>query len=129
MTRPLSTLLKYILNQWNSTSPNPLPGDDGVPVDYIEKLADLLEKHVDLDAILQLAGSAEARTPTSADVSSSGSDSPTSSLTDSLPPLLPSPSKIVRIGVARDAAFCFYYHENLALLQGEGIRIVLGLQG
>lgn len=87
-----------------------------MPLDYVEQLADLVEKNLDLDAILQLAGTAEARAGVS---SSAHSDSPPHSPSNALPPLLPSPSKTVRIGVARDAAFCFYYHENLALLQSE----------
>lgn len=38
-------------------------------------------------------------------------------------PASPRPSR-VRIGVARDAAFCFYYAENLRLLEAAGAQLV-----
>lgn len=82
-----------------------MPQDDTLPQNYISRLADLVESHVDLDAILAAAAMCEPAVYAESQLFRS----------TVLSPLAP---KQVRIGVARDAAFCFYYHENLAQLQG-----------
>ncbi|KAL2629141.1 hypothetical protein R1flu_013827 [Riccia fluitans] len=86
-----------------------------MPVNYIHKLAELIEIHVDLDAILKQSTSFEL---THADLV------PSSSTMDLIlnPPV--EHLRPVRIGVARDDAFCFYYHENLLLLQSAGAELV-----
>jgi cobyrinic acid a,c-diamide synthase len=38
--------------------------------------------------------------------------------------LNPTPTQTLRIGVLRDAAFCFYYPENLAALEAEGATVL-----
>jgi cobyrinic acid a,c-diamide synthase len=68
---------------------------------YLHHLADWLEAHLDLDGLLKalpLLDLPEEPTPESA---------PTT----------------VRLGVARDRAFCFYYPENLELLAGSGAEL------
>jgi cobyrinic acid a,c-diamide synthase len=69
---------------------------------YVEQLSTLVEDHVDLDHLLQ-AG-----------------------LTERLqPPPRPVPKRATaRIGVARDEAFCFYYADNLELLEAAGAELV-----
>jgi cobyrinic acid a,c-diamide synthase len=69
---------------------------------YLNHLADWLETHLDLDGLLQ-----------------------------ALPPLplpedlaIETVSPTVRLGVARDRAFCFYYQENLELLADSGAELV-----
>jgi cobyrinic acid a,c-diamide synthase len=69
---------------------------------YLNHLADRLETHLDLDELVA-----------------------------ALPPLAlpedPAPAATpptVRLGVARDRAFCFYYPENLELLAGFGAELV-----
>ena len=69
---------------------------------YVEKAADLIEAHVDLDALL-LATRIE-RIPG-----------------EKLPP--PPPPR-ARIAVARDEAFGFYYDDNLELLERAGAELV-----
>lgn len=78
---------------------------DAVPAlrEKIALLAAHLRKGLDMDALLRLAASAPP-------------------LRASLPPMRP--GRPVRIGVARDAAFCFYYRENLDLLADLGATLV-----
>ncbi|MDD4255102.1 MAG: cobyrinate a,c-diamide synthase [Methanofollis sp.] len=61
------------------------------------------EEHCDLDALIAAATSAPAAVPAPA----AAGDSPR-----------------VRLGVARDAAFCFYYQDNLDLLRRAGADLV-----
>lgn len=65
----------------------------------LQRLAARLEETLDLEGLLTLAGSAPG-------LASSGPD-----LT---------PGEPVRLAVAKDEAFCFYYRENLELLQDPG---------
>jgi cobyrinic acid a,c-diamide synthase len=80
-------------------------GEGGLTADKRNRLADLVERSVDLDALLKLA--ALLRAPDATD----------SAMT------LPGSSP-VRIGIARDVAFCFYYRDNLALLEAAGAELV-----
>eukprot|EP00850_Spirogloea_muscicola_P011525 SM000072S21159 [mRNA] locus=s72:15362:21149:+ [translate_table: standard] len=93
-----------------------MPGEPIVPADYIARLSDLVEAHLDLDAILQLAAQLDPppppQLPPFGEVGSTDAGIPRT------------PGKAVRIGVAQDAAFCFYYHENLALLHDAGAELV-----
>lgn len=70
----------------------------------IERLADLVEASLDLDAFLE-------------------------ALPDVAPPENRAPAEAstepdIRIGVARDRAFCFYYPDNLELLESCGAKLV-----
>lgn len=78
-------------------------GEGGLTDGKRARLADLVERGVDLDGLLELA----APLP----------------LTEGTAPGTPRPS-CVRIGVAHDAAFCFYYRDNLALLRAAGAELV-----
>ena len=71
------------------------------------EMADWIEAGVDLDRLLKLA-----------------SDRSPSFEIPSLPqPVIPT-GRIVRIGLARDKAFCFYYQDNLDLLVESGAELV-----
>ena len=69
----------------------------------MQRLAEAAEKTLDLDGLLELM---RAQQPLSADV--------------------PSVEKLgsVRLAVARDKAFCFYYRDNLELFEALGAEIV-----
>jgi cobyrinic acid a,c-diamide synthase len=70
-----------------------------------DQLADLIERSVDLDAVIDLAAPLKAASPTSH--------------------LQPATySRRISIGVAHDAAFCFYYRDNLALLRAAGAELI-----
>jgi cobyrinic acid a,c-diamide synthase len=68
-----------------------------------QRLARLVEAHVDLDALVGLARSKVAR---------------------SAPPFAPSKTPSATIAVARDPAFQFYYPDNLEALERAGARLV-----
>jgi len=70
----------------------------------LEKLADQIEKSVDIPALCALAASAPALRWEA--------------------PALPAPGSTVRIAVARDKAFCFYYEDDLELLRDLGAELV-----
>ena len=73
--------------------------------DYIHHLALLVETHLDLTVLLNT--SATTNIPR--------------------PPTIPSSNQSsgnIRIGIARDAAFCFYYHANETLLQRNGAVLI-----
>jgi len=68
------------------------------------RLADAIERSVDLEGLLGLA----APVPVSTKSSDPGR----------------TPTSTVRIGVAHDDAFCFYYRDNLELLMAAGAELV-----
>ena len=69
---------------------------------YVAQAADLVEAHVDLDRLL-VATRMERRQA------------------EQIPK---PPSPRVRLGIARDEAFCFYYEDNLELLRHAGATLV-----
>jgi cobyrinic acid a,c-diamide synthase len=82
---------------------NLLNGHDSVET-RIDTLADLAERHLNIDALLQL------RCGLPLDKTSPGS------LTTTQP--------AIRIGVANDSAFSFYYEDNFDLLRHHGAEII-----
>jgi cobyrinic acid a,c-diamide synthase len=84
------------------------PQEHGGLETAIERAADLVQEHLDLRAIWDLAQAAPALEP--------GPPSPE-------PGAAPK-TELARIGVFRDAAFQFYYPDNLEALTREGARLV-----
>lgn len=70
--------------------------------DYMQTLASIVGERIDIDELLQASRIARPAPP---------------------PPTAPVPPE-VRVGVARDEAFCFYYPENLELLRQAGAELV-----
>ncbi|MBW2624141.1 MAG: cobyrinate a,c-diamide synthase [Deltaproteobacteria bacterium] len=73
-----------------------------------EMLADLAEKHIDLDRLREMAGKAQ----------------PISAPASLWPEPAPEQRGKVKIGVIRDAAFQFYYPENLEYLERIGAELI-----
>ncbi len=103
-----------------------------LPEGQIEQLADACEKHIDIDAVVSLAGAAAKGPDRVAGAKRSGA--PDSQLlghrcalpqppTDLAKPKV-TPSQKVRVGVARDEAFHFCYPDNLEALEEHGAEIV-----
>jgi cobyrinic acid a,c-diamide synthase len=76
--------------------------DETLSAERLGKMAEWIEAHLDLDRLLELGRR----------------EKPTCELRGERLP------KRARIGIARDAAFCFYYHDNLELLRELGAELV-----
>lgn len=87
-----------------------LGNEQGLTGPRLELMADLLEKHVDIDKLLR-------RCPVPADNKITGQWGRVI-----FPP--PAAPARTRLAVALDEAFCFYYRENFALLQQYGTELV-----
>ncbi len=87
-----------------------LPGELKGLKDQLDQLAMTLESTIDLEGLLKLARDANPLPPSHE--GSKGRISRTA------------PEKEVLIGLALDEAFCFYYQENLKLLEEMGARLI-----
>jgi cobyrinic acid a,c-diamide synthase len=81
-------------------------GEDPEAGAKIARLADAVSAGVDLDRLCALAGSARAPAATVA------------------PSVVTTPAADLRIGVARDAAFAFYYPDDLEAFAAAGARLI-----
>ncbi len=91
-----------------------LPGELKELKDKLELLADQMEETIDIDGLLHLAETAEPL------IRQKPIDSYTNNISRNTL-IKPEP---VRIGIARDQAFCFYYQENLQLLEEMGAELI-----
>ncbi len=80
------------------------PDEHGEVADAIENIARIVGEHLDLETIRQIAAQAP----------------PLESPTDVVPVFQSAPASKARIGILRDAAFQFYYPENLEALENAG---------
>lgn len=81
--------------------------------EHVEKLADWVEQHLDLESLMRFA-KLRKKNPSHP---AFGHPLPQEEG-------LGVREKRLRIGVARDRAFCFYYPENLALLEAAGAELI-----
>ena len=108
-------------------------GDNPLPADFIDRLADLAETYLDLDALagLELTDPALPGDDRSGMITRrQGADSAGVSGDTSRKDATirhrecPDMAAHIRIAVARDAAFCFCYDDNLRLLREAGAELV-----
>lgn len=78
--------------------------------DKIDIIAKRISAQVDLDRVLTVAASAGAL--------------PTSTPSSPLSAVAKGPGDIIRIGIARDAAFAFYYPDDLEALRAQGAELI-----
>ncbi|GFK92857.1 Cobyrinate a,c-diamide synthase [Fundidesulfovibrio magnetotacticus] len=92
---------------------------------WLERLADWVEAGIDLDRLLALLPehAQEAHAPTTLAARVPAPDAPVPDMPEP-DPAAASGAERVRLGLARDRAFCFVYEENLRLLEAAGAEIV-----
>jgi cobyrinic acid a,c-diamide synthase len=76
--------------------------EEPYPADLFNKLAALMEEHLDVSKLLEM---------------------PATVVSDEVLPEPPAREARIRLGVARDEAFCFYYQDNLDLLTHFGAEL------
>ncbi|MDR3567647.1 MAG: cobyrinate a,c-diamide synthase [Syntrophobacteraceae bacterium] len=91
-----------------------------------DRLAALVEKHIDIDHLLEKTSYSSPPPDSSAGRQSYDAKSPAILQGQNLPPAVrrpPAARRRAEIAVARDAAYCFYYPDNLELLERAGARL------
>ncbi|HZJ02437.1 MAG TPA: hypothetical protein VFE20_01955, partial [Thermoleophilia bacterium] len=86
---------------------------------FLERITDHVEEHVDLDELLAHAVAGREETNLMKGEPPAESEPP---VTDGVVERIPRP--VATVAVARDAAFSFYYQDNLDVLQEEGAKLV-----
>ena len=91
----------------------------GALSEKVDRLADAFLQHVDLEQVLRIAATADSVSETiKSEAALKSPDCPD-------PPQFPAPDKeCLRIGIAQDTAFCFYYEENKRALRQQGLELV-----
>jgi cobyrinic acid a,c-diamide synthase len=126
---PDTRLWAVLPRQPNLTTPSRHLGlltaaDDADALARLDRLADWLEAAIDLPALL------DTLPPLFFPFGGSGGDDPPRRVQggalagSGAEPQPPEASYCPRIGIARDRAFCFYYAENLRLLEAAGAELV-----
>ena len=77
---------------------------------FVRKLRETIKKHIDMDALLRIASKAEVPMPPKPQ--------------GRFKARLPEARSTARLAVAMDEAFCFYYQDNLEMLESLGLEIV-----
>ena len=100
----------------------------GALSEKIDRLADAFLEHVDLERLLQIAVTADAagdnaeqkdNTVTANGAEKAGAPTDRAAVQVSIPA-----ARRLRIGIAQDTAFCFYYEENKRALRPQGLELV-----
>lgn len=111
-----------------------LPDDGKELRGLMENLADCLEESLDLELLAEIGGRRRGKGDEDRKLSENGGAwSPDSKLSDSIVQVRSGKSEVqtrsgssrgnFRLGVAMDEAFCFYYKDNLELLEDAGAEL------
>ena len=103
--------------------------ETAVTPETLDLLAAIAEQHLNLDALLDLECGLDLKPFTNEDPFLNEKSPPEPNTATSKDPQFSTPGTAtrqppVRIGVARDAAFSFYYEDNLDLLKSAGAEII-----
>ena len=90
----------------------------------LDEIADLLEESVDLDEILELARSYAEKVENNEDAGLAKCQTSQVAMGTPETGLFTESRNPLRIAVARDEAFCFYYQENMELLESLGAELI-----
>ncbi len=90
----------------------------------LDEIADLLEESVDLDGILELARSYAEKVENNVDAGLAKCQTSRVVMETPAAGLFTESRNPLRIAVARDEAFCFYYQENMELLESLGVELI-----
>ncbi len=103
-----------------------LPGEQKMLAEKLRKLTDIMEESVDLEEICRIAGLGD---PAASDDAKGKENSLEAVIERGMEQRMDrrttaNRTRPVRLAVARDEAFCFYYRENLRLLTEAGAELV-----
>ncbi len=101
-----------------------LPGDFGDIEKKLEAIGRQVEESIDLHEICKVAEQAEVLPSTEMDGNDSVGDRMSGDSVRLKPDAGVGPDQLLKLAVARDEAFCFYYEANLRMLRNQGIEIV-----
>lgn len=90
----------------------------------LDEIADLLEESVDLDGILELARSYAEKVENNADAGLAKCQTSQVAMETRAAGSFTESRNLLRIAVARDEAFCFYYQENMEILESLGVELI-----
>ncbi len=90
----------------------------------LDEIADLLEESVDLDGILELARSYAEKVENNEDAGLAKCQTSQVSMETRAAGSFTESRNPLRIAVARDEAFCFYYQENMEILESLGVELI-----
>ena len=101
-----------------------LPGEIDRLRERIERLADQMEKSIAVERVLEVAGMLPLRIENKEKEKAENESMEAESIAKFPACQEQKVTSRVRIGVARDEAFCFYYQENFRLLEQMGAELV-----
>ena len=101
-----------------------LPGEIDRLRERIGRLADQMEKSIAVDRVLEVAGMLPLRIENKEKEKAENESMEAESIAKFPACQEQKVTSRVRIGVARDEAFCFYYQENFRLLEQMGVELV-----